>query len=367
MARKFRFQIISTSVDVGVRAFRELENYTVMTKRLCAILCFICSLYMTATAQDPVFSQFYAAPLQLNPAFAGTTLAPRVTANYRSQWTNYEGGYQTYSVAYEQSVERLNSGFGIVVMGDDAGNGIYNTNRFAGVYGYQVRLNDRATVRFGMEAGMIQTSLNWDELVFLDQIDPLNGPSGDLPSEEQRPANLNNTVLDIGAGLLAHSDKAYLGFSIKHLNSPDRSLLDINNNLGIGLPPRLSLHGGMQFPLVGGNNRQDAAFVSPNFLLVKQGEFAQVNAGAYFSFGNFFSGAWYRHTFNNADAAIALVGLRKGVFRLGYSFDFTLNALGLPRTGGTHELSLTVNFDDSREAKRRRRKAQYNNCFKMFN
>jgi type IX secretion system PorP/SprF family membrane protein len=345
-----------------------MENYILtMYKYLPAIALLSLLLTVEAAAQDPVFSQFFAAPLQMNPAFAGTTRAPRVTANYRSQWTSYEGGYQTYSVAYEQSVESLNSGFGVFVMGDDAGNGIYTTNRFAGVYGYRVRINENAAIRFGIEAGMIQTSLNWEKLVFLDQIDPLSGNDGSLLTEEQQPASLNNSVVDIGAGILAYSDKGYIGFSIKHLNSPDRSLLDINNNLGVGLPPRMNLHAGLQIPLERGNISRDAAFVSPNILFVKQGEFAQVNGGAYFSFGKFFSGAWYRHTFKNADAAIALVGLRQGVFRFGYSFDFTLNALGQARTGGTHELSLTINFDDSKEAQRRRRKSQYNDCFKMFN
>jgi len=339
--------------------------------RLLTIL--FCSV-LTATAldaQDPVFSQFFAAPMQVNPAFAGTTFAPRITVNYRNQWADYEGGYETYSVAYEQSLEDLNSGFGVVVLGDDAGNGIYNTTRFHGVYSYRIKINRTSAVRIGVEAGMIQSSLDWDQLVFLDQLDPITGASGGggvpTPTEEQRPVNLNNTAVDIGAGLLFNSENAYAGLSLKHLNSPDESLLDINENLGAGLPLRITLHGGWQIPLIAGNNSRNSAFVSPNFLAVRQGEFAQINGGAYFGVGSFFGGAWYRHTLNNADAAIALFGVRYGVFRFGYSFDLTLNSLTLGNTGGTHELSLTINFEDSKEAQRRRKTSRYNNCFKMFN
>ena len=36
----------------------------------------------TASAQDPAFSQFYANPLYLNPAFAGTNDCPRVNLNF---------------------------------------------------------------------------------------------------------------------------------------------------------------------------------------------------------------------------------------------------------------------------------------------
>ena len=320
--------------------------------------------------QDPVYSQFFAAPLQVNPAFAGTTLSPRVTANYRSQWSPYQGGYNTYSVAYEQSIESLNSGFGLMVLGDDEGNGIYSTTRFSAVYGYRVRVNEEVAIRFGIEAGLIQRRLDWDLLILPDQIDPIEGPSGPgglIPSEDLPPDNLNRRLLDIGAGILVYGRRAYGGLSLKHLNSPDENLLEVNNNLGIGIPLRVTLHGGFEIPLQTGNNRQEEAFISPNLLIMKQGEFAQVNGGAYFGLGKFFAGAWYRHTINNVDAAIALAGVRYGIFRLGYSFDFTLSRLNLQRSGGSHELSLSINFDDSAEARRRQKSARYNDCFKMFN
>ena len=41
-------------------------------------------------AQDPQFSQFYAAPLYLNPGFAGTTPYIRAGANFRSQWPSLD-------------------------------------------------------------------------------------------------------------------------------------------------------------------------------------------------------------------------------------------------------------------------------------
>lgn len=337
-------------------------------------LILICVLGVMATqllqAQDPLFSQFYAAPLQINPAFAGVTDAPRLTLNYRNQWGQISGGYQTYAASYEQSIQSLNSGIGLILMADDAMDGVYKTVKISGVYGYELQITNTAFVKFGVEAGMIRNSLDWDRLQFGDQIDPRDGfedPSGNpTPSAEQRPASLNTSTVDISAGLLIYNEKFYGGISVKHLNNPDDNFFAVNENLAAGLPMRITLQAGADFEVKASNNRKSPAFISPNVLVAKQADFLQVNVGAYAGFGKFFGGLWYRQTPSNADAAIILAGFREGALRIGYSYDFTMSQLATVNTGGTHEISLTINFDDSREAQRRRRNSRYNDCFKMF-
>ncbi|MEP7168941.1 MAG: type IX secretion system membrane protein PorP/SprF, partial [Bacteroidota bacterium] len=48
-------------------------------------------------AQDPAFTQFYASPIYLNPAFAGSSRCPRLSLNYRNQWPGFDKTYITYS------------------------------------------------------------------------------------------------------------------------------------------------------------------------------------------------------------------------------------------------------------------------------
>ena len=52
-------------------------------------------------AQDPHFSQYYAAPTYLNPAFAGTGADHRFIANYRNQWPDISNGFITYAFSYD--------------------------------------------------------------------------------------------------------------------------------------------------------------------------------------------------------------------------------------------------------------------------
>jgi type IX secretion system PorP/SprF family membrane protein len=316
-------------------------------------------------AQDPIFSQFYAAPLQLNPAFAGNNYAPRIAFNYRNQypaWTSEGSAYETYSASYDQYFEDINSGIGLLVLTDDAGNGILKTNRLSAIYSYRLQLSRDFFAKLGVEGSFVQTQLDWDKLLFPDQIDPEAGPISPggtpFPTTEVRPDDLTTSYFDISTGMLLYNDIFYGGVTLKHLNTPRESFLDINDNLNNGLPLRVSLHTGAQFNLQPNNKRDATAFISPNLMYVRQGDFQQMNVGAYAGAAFVYGGVWYRTTFTNADAAIFLVGVRKDLFKIGYSYDLTISGLA-GETGGSHEISLAINFQ-------RPNRVDLNDCFEMF-
>jgi len=73
-----------------------------MRKHLLLLL-FVVS-FVQIHAQDPIFSQFFAAPLHLNPAFAGVSHAPRFLHKHRNQRPSWPNAYQTYAIAYEQAL-----------------------------------------------------------------------------------------------------------------------------------------------------------------------------------------------------------------------------------------------------------------------
>src|SRR4051812_20306437 len=75
-------------------------------------------LSCTVRAQDPQYSQFYAAPMYLNPAFAGTTDDSRAMFNHRIQWPKLDATFITSSFAFDHYFDRYNSGVGFIVTTD---------------------------------------------------------------------------------------------------------------------------------------------------------------------------------------------------------------------------------------------------------
>ncbi|MBL7828178.1 MAG: PorP/SprF family type IX secretion system membrane protein [Saprospiraceae bacterium] len=324
-----------------------------MKKLLLPLLLFLCAV---ASAQDPIFSQFYAMPLQINPGFTGSANGPRVGIAYRNQWAGFNNAYRTYAAFYEQSISRLNSGVGFYAEGDNAGDGIFKTLKFAASYAYRLKVTDDFSIKLGVEAGVRQANLDWLKLSFPDQIDPVGGFIYD--TEEIRPDATSRTAFDFSSGFLALSKRFYAGFAMHHLNTPNESILLANDNLLRGVPMRYTLHGGSEIIVKEGNKARPSSFISPNFLFVAQGPYKQLNLGAYASFGSIYAGSWFRHTFGNADAVIMLAGFKSGIFKIGISYDVTVSGLS-GYAGGTYELSLGLLFE-------KEKRPDINDCTRMF-
>lgn len=328
------------------------------------ILSLVC---FTLAGQDPVFSQFYAAPLRLNPAFAGVSVAPRVNINYRTQYTAWPNAFRTFAVSYEQPFENKPYALGVSVMSDIQADGAYRNNYFSAVYSYEIQLSDELYARGGISAGLLQSQVDFGSLVFGDVLDPVEGNTGGTTEEEL--AFGTKTSFDAGAGFLIYAQNVYGGISIDHLTQPDESLLEINPNLYAGRPIRLNVHAGGQIKLKRYSNRRRPSYVSPSVLYSRQASFQQLTLGAYFGWGPLFLGSYYRHAFENADAIIGLIGVKQGVLKIGYSYDATISALRNVSggAGAVHEISVSFDFGDSAELERKRHRSRYNNCFGMFN
>lgn len=315
---------------------------------LSAVTLLVLSFSAEMVAQDPEFTQFYANPLYLNPAFAGTNRCPRMVMNYRNQWPSLSGNFVTMSASYDQHVPTLQGGLGILVMNDRAAQGTLNTTMLSGIYSYQQAITRKFSIKAGFQATYLQKALDWSKLTFGDMID---ARKGFIYNTMDVPRGDGVKTVDFSAGILGFSDKLYGGFAVHHLTEPNESLV-----LGTSrLPMKYTAHIGAVIPIEKKNKDSDAK-ISPNILYRRQGEFQQLNIGTYVSKGPLVAGVWFRGGLlgkTYSDAMIATIGIQTDVVRVGYSYDVTISQL-TPATGGSHEVSLGIYFECRQKKKKLR-------------
>jgi len=167
-----------------------------------SLLFLLLGFCVSLQAQDPIFSQFYAAPLRLNPGLAGVSTAPRLALNYRAQHTTYPSAYTTIAASYEQPIEGTPSGIGLRMMSDRQLEGAYKNTEVGAIYSYDVQFNDQLHARIGLAVGILSTSLDFQSLTFGDVLDPESGANG-VTMESLQAAS--KTSADIGAGIVLTS------------------------------------------------------------------------------------------------------------------------------------------------------------------
>jgi type IX secretion system PorP/SprF family membrane protein len=297
----------------------------------------IFTLSKIAFGQDAGFSQFFANPLYLNPAFSGTTELPRTVVNYRNQWPQKGATYTSYALSYDQLSKKNNSGFGIQMFHDKELNNILNTTSAIFSYSYHLKLNEQSFMTLGLQGGMVVKQFNADNLIFPSEIDQLSGAvSGTSPIVYSGEKKI---YPDFAVGAVGQHNEIFWGASIHHLTQPNESILE-GDQKG-KLPIKITIHGGARSrKLHHGLLSREFTF-SPNIIFQQQGSFKQLNLGIYMIERSFLFGGWYRNNIDiRPDAIIALIGFAREKFQFGYSFDFTLSKLS-NYSHGSHEISLT--------------------------
>lgn len=319
------------------------------------ILIFIVRLGL---AQDPEFSQYYAAPLYLNPAFTGTTNDHRFISNYRNQWPSVAQGYRTYALSYDYNLTGLNSGFGFMAMQDQAGSAGMRSTEFNFLYSYKLPIANKWIISSGLNFGYASRSIDFNKLIFGDQL--VLGSNSTIPTSDPILSNAGMTqYFDFKAGMLAYNRNVWIGFAANHINEPNRSLL----HQYAYVPLKISVHGGVRIPLYGGLLKRDRIPVlSPSFVYKRQANFEQLDVGAYLLYESIIFGLWYRGipVIKNADrnpmqdAAVVILGFQFSQFEVVYSYDFTVSRLG-PASGGAHELALKylIEIPERKKTKKR--------------
>ena len=315
-------------------------------------------------AQDVHFTQFYSSPLYLNPAFTGAGVCSRISTTYRNQWPGVPNGYRSSLVSYDHHFHKQNLGAGLMIENDVAGTGGLRRTVINPLVAYEVRISRSTTIRAGFKPSFGMVSVNFEDLLFGDQI-ARGGPTGNIATIENPTVNVS--YVDFGAGGLIYSRKAWFGFSANHFIQPFEGLSTSDDESF--LPAYMNIHGGYKHEL-NPNARKavDEASIFGSFNYRTQREFDQVDLGFYYAKSVFTIGFWYRGLpgvkaykpgYGNSDAVAVILGLKTHRFHIGYSYDYTISKL-TNASFGSHEISLSQQLCNPK--KRRRKPKSWTPC-----
>lgn len=305
-------------------------------------------LAQSLRSQDFHFSQFFAGPLNLNPALTGSSDLTRMGVNYRKQWPGLDFDFNGYSAFIDHYSFDLQSGFGIIVNAYNEQNMSLNTSELGALYSYRLRLSENASLSMGTQITYARRTGNLENLIYGDQIDVFNrtiNPNSIDMLNQLEPFG----YFDLGLGLMFASPNYWFGISGYHLNNP--KMLNTTYSEFEFLPIKYGVQAGWQQDLGSsgywGDDKQRYISIMTNYK--NQGVFSQLDLSTQAKYDSFIFGVGFRGMMStselkNYDSVIGLVGISlEGGLILGYSYDWMISQVGA-NTKGSHEFSLRYQF-----------------------
>jgi type IX secretion system PorP/SprF family membrane protein len=323
-------------------------------------------LSTTSSAQDLHFSQFYDAPLLLNPALCGSFKdGIQGELNYRNQWNSVAGNGGITSTTASAELHNIEGNWengylapGLTFYSDKSGPASIGTTEGAITIASGVYLGPTSCLSAGIQAGYAQYSVNqgsyqWGNQFVNGNYDP-GAPSGvasfkSATSYADYSAGLSYSYGSIPEVRATEENqfKANFGLAIFHVNEPTIAYL-VQTSSGSKLYMRYVAHGtityrvpdtevslipAVVFNLQGPASELDLGF-KMRYTLQQKTRFSQFNTDC-----NLDIGAYYRLN----DAVIILAGLQYGNYSFGLSYDLNVSQF-VNATDGKGAFELTLKY-----------------------
>ncbi|MFC4230278.1 PorP/SprF family type IX secretion system membrane protein [Parasediminibacterium paludis] len=301
-------------------------------------------------AQDLHFSQYFNAPLLVNPANTGFNpdYDYRVGGNYRNQWAGVlNNPYKTMSLwgdaqLFNNRFENGWVGLGGTLYRDEAGTGSLTSTQGYVSAAYHQMLGYSSLLSFGANIGFVNKRIDISKLSFDNQ---WNGKFFDINAGSGESFVYSGVgYFDLQVGLnyaLFLSSKAYfnLGVSAAHINRPQESFFAPSSTVDTRVPIRFTTF------LNGSFKIDDNWIVNPNIYVSQSTNSTEtvigINANRNLSGDGgaqqLIIGAYYR----NADAIIPMIGYQQDDIKITFNYDATTSNLGsFNGRQGAYEISI---------------------------
>jgi type IX secretion system PorP/SprF family membrane protein len=328
---------------------RSKTRRILLISRIFIILLLLCMEQRSVKAQDVHFSQFFSAPLLVNPANTGMSGGfPRVAANYRNQWSKTGIPFRTTYISMDGGLPVTGNriSLGGALIHDKASAYKLTADEILFSVSYSV-ITHNQQFTIGIQPAIVFKSLNYDYLTFSSQFDGTDNVfNTNFPSGENLSGNLHH--FDLGAGIywrtLIHAIMPSAGISVRHMNRPTESFA--SSIADSRLPMKFTFHGQIEIPL---NTRLG---ITPSILYGYTPGAYEWLAGSTAAYKfltpavpvrNISALAMVRlNPWRNADAVILGVGLQLRRVDLGFSYDINVSPLARATSvRGSYEFYLT--------------------------
>jgi type IX secretion system PorP/SprF family membrane protein len=306
-------------------------------------------IFISVQSQDIHFSQFWANPLLLNPAFSGNSGCKLFAgANYRSQGGSISTPYITQSAVVDGRIWPSftgNSWFGLgaTVYSDQAGEVPLKTINPMGYLAYTMSFNEKRTVLASVGFGVGYVTKRID---LTNAITPSGSPI--------EISGTSTNYIDLNAGILTNfiidrETKVVAGLSLRHINNPVVSFLE---NPTYQLDWNWIFHGQVFHPL------NEIIDLNPGFMVSVMASTKEIMVGSNLNYRlmdvKLIGGLWVRISGD----IIPLVGIDYNGLIFMCSYDANISQLN-PASNfkGGYEFSLVKTFGCTME-----RHKKYNPC-----
>jgi len=316
--------------------------------------CLITFLALGTRAQDQNYSQFFNNDIYYNPATTGLYLGLRTTANYRNQWTNMPYDFKSYNFSMDIAERALPGagGLGILVHRNSEGEGLLEYTMAALSLSTRIPVNENLITQFGVSAAFAQRQINWDKLVFSDQLDGIHGVSG--PSNFAPPDENKVVYPDFNVGTVLNyvndNVNARVGAAFHHIFTPKIGFIENQSEL----PMKFVAHSDIMF-LISDNSvhrkNNGETKINPGVMYENQQGASSFSMGINGFKSLIYLGLWYRNediNTSNVNYLIFMTGVNlpfnsESRIKLMYSYDYVMDKIAA--SGGSHEISLIIEFD----------------------
>ncbi|MFN8285906.1 MAG: PorP/SprF family type IX secretion system membrane protein [Chitinophagales bacterium] len=305
-----------------------------MKLRLYSVLVVILSV-MAVNAQDIHFSQFYAAPLTLNPALTGNFNGfYRISGIYRNQYpglTQSAPAFSTPSVSADLSllrdkIKRGSLGVGLVFVNDQQNGKTFMFNHILASVAYNMAFDPKGRFQLGvgLQGGIMTTKIDDSKLKWAEGYNPdgTYNNSYSLEAINARPGIKGA----FNAGIFLKSEfytgmRVYAGYALNNITRFKENYVGTNG--GYHHPFRHTVHGGFEFDV------KDKAVIIPGVLYQNMASASEVNFGVTGGIhvvrdpakrATLFLGLWNRLNTGNY-TIIPKVGFAWKGFSAGFAYD----------------------------------------------